>query len=183
MSISAWTIGGGGCAGAPAVGYSEYSLRGTLRTHKGVGCTHRSCSRESLVRPHAAETNKRVYEDNVNRQRTDADGNSLVGVHCSVGRPRGHRAMPYVGVLSLDGSGRAHRWSRLAPADNALPAVGGSDLYEAAMRTHPHVRTGLHAFLRASAPPTWTVPQRRATRCRAACRCGGTHPARRPCTH
>ena len=53
--------------------------------------------------------------------------------------------MPHVGARSLAGSGRAHRWSRLAQADNALSAVGGSDLCEAAMPTHPHVRTGLHA--------------------------------------
>jgi hypothetical protein len=93
------------------------------------------------------------------------------------------RYIARVGVRSLDRSNRAHRWLRLAQADDALSAVGGSDLCEAAMRTHPHVRTGLHAFLRASAPPTWTVPRRRTTRCRAACKCGGRHLARRPCTH
>jgi hypothetical protein len=37
VSFSAWTVGCG-CAGAPAVGYSEYSQWGTLRTPEGVGC-------------------------------------------------------------------------------------------------------------------------------------------------
>jgi hypothetical protein len=76
---------------------------------------------------------------------------------------------------------RAHRCLRLAHADDAVCAVGRSDLCKAAMRTHPHVRTRLHAC--ASAPPTRTVPRRRAARCRAACRCGGRNLARRPCTH
>jgi hypothetical protein len=46
-----------------------------------------------------------------------------------------------------------------------------------------HTRTRLHACMRASAPPTSTGPRRRATRCRAACRCSGWHLAIRPCTH
>jgi hypothetical protein len=68
----------GGVLGVLTVGHSAYS--------QGVGCTHRSCSRESPVRPHAAETNKRVCDDSVNRQCADADGNGVGTVRCSVSR-------------------------------------------------------------------------------------------------
>ncbi len=40
-----------------------------------------------------------------------------------------------------DGSERAHRCVALAHADDAVIAVGRSDLCNAAMRPHPHVRT------------------------------------------
>jgi hypothetical protein len=77
-----------GILGVLTVGYSEYSQEGWH--------THHRCSRESPVRPHAAETNQTRLQRHNNRRCTDADGNSLVGVHCSVSRPRGHRAIPYV---------------------------------------------------------------------------------------